>query len=132
MAKVTFSLNGIDTIKARIEKAIANAQPEVGSALYQFAESIMTESKRRVPLKTGALMNTGKVQKPEVSGSKVTVTLGYGDEAVGYALAVHENMSPTVHWTRPGSGPKFLENPVKERQDELPGIVADAIKRSVA
>ena len=132
MAKVTFALNGIDTIRARIERAIANAQPEVADALRLFAESIMKESKRRVPVKTGALMNTGKVQEPEVSGSQVTVTLGYGDETVGYALAVHENMSPTVHWTRPGSGPHYLINPVQERQDELPGVVADAIKRSVA
>ena len=71
---------------------------------------------------------TGDVRPPENNGDEVKVTLGYGDDAVGYALYVHENMH-AVNWTRPGSGPKYLEAPLKERQDKLPGRIKEAVKR---
>jgi hypothetical protein len=81
----------------------------------------------------------------------VAVDLGYGDSAVGYALYVHEELNPSsghaislnwswakaaaagkqIQWTKPGSGPKFLENPIKERQDQLPGRIMDMIKRAM-
>ena len=109
---------------------------ELERELYLFAEEVMTESKMRVPVDTGALMNTGKVLPPEYhAGGKgkdeISIQMGYGDESVKYALYVHENLDPHVKWTRPGSGPKYLENPLKEKQDELPDRLADAIRRGL-
>jgi hypothetical protein len=36
-----------------------------------------------------------------------------------------------IAWTRPGSGPKYLENPFKERQDQVAGRVRDSILKAL-
>jgi hypothetical protein len=123
---ITVTLNGVEQLKAKIAAAVPAARQNIKAALYQFAEEVMTASKEVVPVDTGALMNSGKVMPPEEDGDTVTVTLGYGDESVGYAVYVHEDMDPGVHWSRPGSGPHFLANPLHERQDSLPGRIAEA------
>jgi hypothetical protein len=122
---------------------------EVAKELYQFAEEVMKDSKEVVPVLTGALMNTGKVQPPKDENGMISVTLGYGDEAVGYALYVHEALEGArapnpnwswakaaakghpIKWTRPGSGPKFLSRPLQAKQDQLPGRVQAGIMRAL-
>jgi hypothetical protein len=107
--------------------------------LYLFAEEVMAASKEVCPVDTSALMNSGHVGRHTPPGvtpefaydteEGVAIDLGYGSEAVGYAVYVHENLDPVVAWSKPGSGPKFLENPLKDRQSELPGRILDSIKR---
>jgi hypothetical protein len=67
----------------RLKAAIPAMHAEVAKELYQFAEEVMKDSKEVVPVLTGALMNTGKVQPPKDENGMISVTLGYGDEAVG-------------------------------------------------
>ena len=90
----------------------------------------MTDSKEVVPVLTGALMNTGKVFLPVEDATSITVDLGYGDESVDYALIVHEELqSPKgnpINWTRPGSGPKYLQNPFDAKSDQLAPRIAKA------
>ena len=132
MAEFSFNIDGIEDFSDRLDvldKLIDN----IGTAMYQFAEEVMTDSKAVVPVDTGALMNTGKVMQPEADDTGVSVTFGYGDESVDYAMYVHEELSAwktgnPINWTRPGSGPKYLENPLKAKQDELPGRIMDATK----
>lgn len=90
----------------------------------------MAESKRIVPVDTGALMNTGTVMPPVDNGREIMVEMGYGSQSVDYAVYVHENMAP-VKWQRPGSGPKYLETPLKEKQDSLPDRIASAIEAAL-
>ena len=116
------------------DSLMQDAKREVGGALYRRGESIMSASKEVVPVLTGALMNTGQVALPVEDSGIITVTAGYGDESVGYALYVHEELdAPSggpIHWTRPGSGPKYLENPATSQADLLPGDVRDALMKS--
>jgi hypothetical protein len=128
MSKVEFSLN-IGDLETKLKNAIPAARQEVKKELYQFGNEIMSVSQERVPVDTGALMSSGRVELPVENGTEVSVTLGYGSLSVGYAWHVHENMSQTVRWQRPGSGPKFLEGPLKEVQDQLPARVAAAVMR---
>ncbi len=106
----------------------AKARQGIAIELYQFAEEVMAVSKEVVPVDMGNLMNTGHVELPVDSGNEISVTMGYGGPAVNYALVVHENLDPRVNWHRPGSGPKFLENPLKERQDKLPERIANGFR----
>ena len=117
--------------------------------LYQFAEEVMSDSKEVVPVDFGDLMNSGHVDLPVEDGSTIRVKMGYGNESVGYALYVHEalegaqppspNWSWTKHaakglainWTRPGSGPKYLERPLRAKQDRLPPRLLAAIKNGL-
>lgn len=104
----------------------------IAAALNQFGEEVGTAADQVVPVDTGTLKNSRYVTPPESDGDVITVSVGYGGVAAPYALAVHENMSPTVHWSTPGTGPKYLENPLKERQGELPDILADAVREALS
>lgn len=109
---VTFELQGLDRLRARLLKAGDRAVPLLGKTMYRFAEDIMTDSKENyVPVSAkhpklerarrqkpsrgsaksgGNLKASGFVEHPHY-GSVTTVTLGYGGAAAPYALAVHEN-----------------------------------------
>jgi hypothetical protein len=149
MPGVTVRITGLREAVGKLQGAPKRLEGEVGRALYQFAEDVMTESKLRVPVLTGTLMSTGHVDPPKTEGGKVVVDMGYGGPAAPYALYVHEALEGArppnpnwswykkvarggqISWTRPGSGPKFLENPMKEKSDQLPGRVRDAVMRAL-
>lgn len=125
-------IEGLDQLKHLIDSARRGLKKAVKRELLRHAEEVMTESKQRVPVKTGALMNTGKVMPPVETGTTVQVDLGYGDESVDYALIVHEEVNApsgaAINWTRPGSGPKYLQGPFDEKADELMPRIATAVQ----
>lgn len=114
-------------------------------ALRVEAEGVMTASLRIVPVDTGALRSTGFVAPAEVSGTKVSVRLGYGGVAgtsapiapgvsprtgrvasypVGYAVAVHERQAahnPPQQW-------KYLEQPLADRRRGMARRIADELR----
>jgi hypothetical protein len=136
-------IQGMDAFLAKLKAAKATVVTGASRGMYQWAESVMTESKLIVPVSPhgGTLMNTGKVMLPVVTGKQIIVEMGYGDEAVDYALAVHEMIGDSpgskdgvkhpiaphpINWTRPGSGPKYLERPFMQKQKEaVPMITAE-------
>lgn len=134
MATVEFKIEGLDEFIALLNQAKKELPKAIEATLYQFAEEVMADSKADyVPVDTGALMNTGKVMPLQTDNSSCTVELGYGDESVGYAAIVHEElMSPKgnpINWTRPGSGPKYLSRPLEAKQDQLPQRIIDAVTK---
>lgn len=74
----------------------ARAVPLLGQFLRVEGEQIMTEAKRRVPVDLGTLRDSGVVDGPEIAASVLTVTLGFGGPAAGYAVYVHEGTGPAV------------------------------------
>lgn len=128
-ARIEFGMSYVDALRASLGAVADRVVDECKAELYQFANEVMSESKRVVPVDTGALMSSGQVALPQVNGREISVTLGYGNQSVGYALYVHENMNPNVHWTRPGSGPKYLETPLKAKQGELGPRISQAVVR---
>lgn len=130
------TIDGLDLFLDKFsDKMMRDARQEVSKELYQFGEEIMADSKAVVPVDTGALMNTGQVTLPqETDDGVIEVTVGYGDTATDYALYVHEELQApsggTIKYTRPGSGPKYLENPAMAKAPELPGRIRDAVMRA--
>jgi hypothetical protein len=81
-------------------------------------------------------------------GDAVCIDLGYGGPAAPYALYVHEELQPSsghsvnpnwswakaaqagkaINWTRPGSGPKYLEAPYEARRPAIPPRILQAVK----
>lgn len=94
------------------------------AALYQEAQSIMSESKGLVPVDTGVLRASGSVDRPIDDGRTVSVTLGYGGAASEYAERVHEDLYAN-HVTGQA---KFLEVPLILREPELVHNVEAHIK----
>ena len=84
-----FQLIGAKELEEKL-RAIALATPnKLAAALYREAQIEMTESKKRVPVDTGALRSSGVVQKPVFDGKNTSVTLGYGEGMAPMSLGLH-------------------------------------------
>jgi hypothetical protein len=122
----------------RLHRTLLALRPETRKAaaaeLYRCGETILEHSLQVCPLRTGALRSTGTVTLPEEHAGSITVAVGYGGVAsksgqpVDYAYYVHENMDPGVHWSTPGTGPKYLERPALEFAPQIGPRVAKAIE----
>ena len=98
--------------------------PLIASALHSEAKRIMRASQQRVPVLSGALKNSGYVEKPIFYGPVAEVELGYSAD---HAIKVHEmprsgkteGRSPGPRfqtyssWSTHGQW-KFLEEPANE------------------
>jgi len=133
---ITTRVTGLGQLQANLVAIHQRVGRRLGPALRAEAEIEMTESKRRVPVDTGALRASGHVEGPEgrtrqmlqfgggrssgrgstrfaagpAVGADVSVRLVYGGPAAGYAVAVHENVEA---FHRVGEA-KFLERPLNE------------------
>ena len=122
-------------IRNDFAKVVGATIEDVGNALYVEAEGIMTASKTLyVPVKTGALKNSGTVLKPTFIGNKVEVVLGYGmgttvgtdssGAEVTYAALVHEY--PKSY----GQGRnKYLTTPVAVATKNMASRIAKDLKK---
>lgn len=116
--------------EAQLRKVLAEmSSPAVAAAMVTGpmvagAGRIMAESLRLVPRRDGVLAGSGTVLPPKFDGKTVTIEIGYGGAASGYAMSVHENprsgktggVSPRgvryKKWAAVGQW-KYLEQPVK-------------------
>jgi hypothetical protein len=125
---MSIKLEGTERI-LRYFQHIGNALPrELGAALYQEAEKVMTVSKAQyVPVDSGALRASGEVLPPEISPGHVSVTLAFGNSSVNYALIVHENLEAR----HPVGSAKYLEIPLLEAAPRIPGNLAAYLDRQL-
>ncbi len=133
-------MKGVEEMIGTLRRVADQFPDKVGAALYQIAQQILTEAKRRCPVAAdgGVLRASGMVSKPVRSGRSISVTISFGGAAMAYAIAVHEHLSahspPSwitaerlghgIHWTTPGTGPKFLESVINEYMAVLPTLMA--------
>lgn len=111
---VTMKVAGTQEIRRLLAKHEERGVQALGAALFEEGEKIMARSKREAPADTGRLRGSGFVRPPDIEGSKIEVTMGYGGAAAPYALYVHEGTGPAVG--RPKYWPPFA---VLERWTEL-------------
>ena len=130
MADFEIVASGTDEALSRLRWLIDNFPHEVAGELYVEAELTMTDSKKEVPVDTGALRDSGFVEAPKITSKEISVTLGYGGVAAkvnpktgqssdNYAIIVHERLPGEVHWRSPGTKEKYLEDPIKKRSAKL-------------
>jgi hypothetical protein len=148
MPSFSFDISGLDGLQAALTAMPGKVKYGASVGLYQHAEIVMTASKQVCPVDTGTLMGSGHVGKHigENEGveegpvyeqdGQLQIDIGYGGPAAGYALYVHEELDPNakghaINWSRPGSGPKYLESPSNELQDQLPGRIASSVESAL-
>ena len=112
-------VTGIAEVNAQLARLWEQDQAASVQALREEAETIMTESKRRVPVKYGTLKGSGFVEPTEDG-----VRLAYGGAASDYAIYVHENLDAN----HPVGEAKYLERPVLEA---LPGLAERVAKTMI-
>jgi hypothetical protein len=122
----------------------------IDSALMREAIGVMAESQQVVPELDGDLGESGEIIVEKIGsggiigvGGALTgiahrIFLSYGrTKAQDYAQAVHEHPSyhsppswqgKVINWTKPGTGPKFLERPLRQRQRGMAGRISRLIR----
>lgn len=89
---IRLEIIGIDELVAKIDKYGKEATRSIGMSFRAEAEAIMTTAKEKfVPVVTGNLRASGKVQSTRVTATTVEQVLGFGGAAAAYAFRVHEN-----------------------------------------
>jgi len=137
-------VRGYEQMIAKMKDLQRRFPDYVAAALYQIAQEIMTEAKRRTPVSSGGgiLRASGRVSLPVRVGNKVSVTLSFGGAANAYALAVHDHLSihsphswvvaeeagRGIHWTTPGTGPHFLLDVINEYKPKLLQMLAEKVQ----
>lgn len=123
------TITGLDQLTARLNQLAQQLPEAVGRELYRDMAGVMAESQQIVPVDTGALRDSGEVDRPETSGGNVSVSLHYGGGSVDYALIQHERLD--YHHPNGGSA-KFLEVPLHQWADAGPQAVVERAVRQVA
>jgi hypothetical protein len=106
--------------RGRVEGWLArfpgNAVRALARFLYAESLAVMARAQQLVPVATGALRASGSVARPEVSGTRVRVVMGFGGPSAPYARRVHEDLG----LRHPAGGQaKFLEQPALERLAQI-------------
>jgi hypothetical protein len=107
--RIEVKITGTKNIQAALARLGARAPKAFGNALWREGNRIMTQAKAITPVDTAALVNSGMVNLPEISGDTVSVTMGFGGAAKDYAIYVHED--PKARH-KPPTRYKFLEEPL--------------------
>jgi hypothetical protein len=134
--KMGIELVGLDKVIKTTER-IEGGEQILAQAMYAEATVILNESKRIVPVDTGNLRASGRVERPEVGNGKASVEISYGGAAAPYALIVHE--VPPNSGGRWGTGMthkagqtfKYLEIPVMAHKDKFVDGVRDRVEELI-
>lgn len=139
MANFNVRLIGLNKVIALANKA-DGLGPVIQRAIHAEATTVLNESKRIVPVATGNLRASGKVENPQKLGTRYSIEVTYGGAAAPYALFVHE--IPPNSGGRWGTGNKhgagktfkFLEIPANAHRDKfvtnVKARIADYLRRS--
>ena len=115
------NIKGWPTQKTTFTQMLSEFPKRVVSAMYLEANIEMTESKKRVPVKTGVLRASGRVEQPVATPQGVSVELSYGGAAEAYALIVHEDLE----MNHPNGGEaKYLESVLQESAPHMAARLA--------
>lgn len=134
MPRLAVEIRGVEKMQAEIRRVAREFPGKAMRGLTFRGEIIMTRSKRDFcPVKDGTMRSTGHVVPDE---QKLSVTLGYGgpagignvgetnDEAVGYAIIQHEELS----YAHTVGEAEYLKKPMEEAASTLARDLASDIK----
>jgi uncharacterized membrane protein YebE (DUF533 family) len=136
-AKIKIECPGLPKMLAALSEFRGNMSQIIKRGMTSWAEPVRTEMLKRVPMDTGALAGSILAPKIKIEGSTVNLEFAAGGAAAGYAVYVHESLGKSksgtaIRWKRPGSGPKFMENPINENIGKLDSEVAQEIEKATA
>lgn len=130
MATIDVTIEGGRDLEKAIRAAGDRALDALAAAMFQEAEAVMADSKREVPVDEGTLRASGFVDPPKKEVGGVSVTMGYGGAAKGYAVFLHEGTGPAAG--RPAFFPPvepIAEWATRKGIDIDPFVLARAIGR---
>ena len=128
---IKLDVQGAGVLARKLRKLGASTQfigRAVGGSVYRSFERVMEDSKvTYCPVDTGNLRASGQVTPPTIKGGDVTVSMGYGNTSVSYAVIVHE----TNKAYRNGKQWKYLETPLLKRINEINQALLDDLNHAL-
>jgi hypothetical protein len=132
-----------DDLLAGLTAHIDDIMDAAEGAVTEIGNEVITDAKETyVPVDSGNLRASGYVDDPVRTPDTIELVMGFGGAAASYALAIHEHpsaISPPswlakegrgeqIQWSKPGTGPKYLQTPFFERAGRIPGDLAAGIR----
>ncbi len=124
---VKVRLYGVDKVKANLRQFSTNMREKGKRSIAYRWGLVLRRSEALCPEDEGDLVESAKLT---FSPNGLSATISYGGPGIPYAIAAHEHLSVhspyswraagQINWTKPGSGPKYLERPVMEALTQLP------------
>lgn len=109
-------VQGLEKVVGNLNREVARIKTRTVAGLFRAGLILEAEAKRRVPVDTGNLKNSGYTRK----ASPTTVEVGF---QAAYAVFVHEILDAAHHVGEA----KYLENAIKaKRRDMLAAIREEA------
>ena len=118
-------ISGIEGLQQQIATMPTRVLEAASKALYEEATRIMAASQPLVPVDTGMLRSTGRVETENTPGADAVVTLSYGGNGLApYAIYVHERLD----LNHPVGSAKFLQIPFFEATSGMAERLAASIR----
>ena len=135
MARKKGGLIGIDTVTAGLTSRLAQMKGYSAMGLNEavaFLREDMNKTPPLVPIGksrkgyTGGNLQASWTQKAILlKGKDPGIIFGFQAD---YAFWVHENVGANVNWSRPGSGPKFMQAALNRNTRKILQIIGESIK----
>jgi hypothetical protein len=120
----------LDKSRAALRQLGTAAPKAVARGMRAWGETTRTAAIKVTPKKWGPLRNSIFV-KMETAGERQRLIIGAGGNAAPYALIIHEKLGTSVNWSTPGTGPKYLENPIRELLPKLDDRVSVELQKEI-
>lgn len=120
-------LTGFTELRAALQAAGPLATQALASAMVTEMLAIVRRATTYVPANTGNLKGSGTVMPPEISGTRIIVTGGFGNAASKYAIWVHEGRRPGGKAPPSDAIKQWLHD--KGRDEGMAFVVARSIGR---
>ena len=116
----------LNDVLRNLNITVATMNENVEKQIEKCSQDLLRKAIDKTPMDKGELRKRGAVEV-EKKGLKTTGRVSFGDSQVDYADIVHE-MPNDVNWTEPGTGNKYLENPLKENAEKYLDSIKEATK----
>lgn len=123
---INVRFKGIDVVVNNINEQIRLLPRATARGLLLAALHIRRQMEReppKTPVKTGNMRSSFYTRPMKIGSSSIAVELGY---TAYYAPRVHEMTSPSVRWTRKGSGALWFLSALQTNAPEILRIIQKA------
>lgn len=136
---LTIKFRGIPQMRRRLAQVSSKIEVQARRALDMEAKAVMREAVKMAPYEGGALRDSATVHPAVREGMDLVTVMSFGETgpSQAYALALHETASihdppswigVNVQFHTPGTGPKYLETPLRAAQAGMDQRIAQRLQ----
>ena len=122
-------------VVSNLKEAMERVKNVNEQTAQEVGDIILRRTLPKVPMETGKLRNTGRVEVGSSRRGNTTVQVKFGDSDVDYAVFVHENMPrnvPEKQYTTPGTGHHYLQNGAAESVNEIDALLKRKLRAVIS